>query len=80
MGSIGWSEIMLIFFAVLLLFGTRRLPEVGRSLGKAIKEFKKAGRELQDDLYLNLDEDDVSEVKQHPKTDDRKSGEQVGQG
>ncbi len=72
MGSIGWSELLVIFLVVLLLFGTRRLPEVGRSLGKAIKEFKKAGKELQDDLYMSLDEDD--------DTVSRKSEEQVGQG
>ncbi|HID56339.1 TPA: twin-arginine translocase TatA/TatE family subunit [Candidatus Poribacteria bacterium] len=74
MGSIGWSELLIIFFVVLLLFGTRRLPEVGRSLGRAIREFKKAGKELQDDLYSNLDlDEDDTEV-----TESRKSESQVG--
>ncbi|MCD6506859.1 twin-arginine translocase TatA/TatE family subunit [Candidatus Poribacteria bacterium] len=74
MGSIGWSELLVIFLVVLLLFGTKRLPEVGRSLGKAIREFKKAGKELQDDLYTNLDLDEDDD------TVSRKSEKQVGQG
>lgn len=42
MFNIGWPELILILFAVLLLFGAKRLPEVARQLGKAIQEFKKA--------------------------------------
>ena len=38
----GWSEWVVIFLIILLLFGAKRLPEVAKSLGKGIKEFKKA--------------------------------------
>lgn len=41
-GSIGWTEGLLIAFLLLLLFGARRLPEIGQSLGKGIREFKKS--------------------------------------
>ena len=41
-GNIGWTEGILIAFVILLLFGARRLPEIGQSLGKGIKEFKKS--------------------------------------
>ena len=41
LGNIGWSELIIIFLVVLLLFGAKRLPEVGKALGKAIREFKK---------------------------------------
>ncbi|MCD6505725.1 twin-arginine translocase TatA/TatE family subunit [Candidatus Poribacteria bacterium] len=61
MGSIGWSEIMIILFAVLMLFGTKKLPEVGRSLGKAIKEFKSARDELIEDLNFS-EEEEVDET------------------
>ena len=43
--NIGWPELILILFVVLLLFGANRLPEIARQLGKAIHEFKKALKE-----------------------------------
>ena len=42
--NIGWGELVVIFAIVLLLVGARRLPEVGRSLGEAIREFQRAMR------------------------------------
>ncbi len=44
MGRIGWPELLVILVIVLLLVGTRRLPEIGRSLGEAIREFQRAMR------------------------------------
>lgn len=43
--GIGLQELLVILLICLLLFGAQRLPEIGRSLGKAIQEFKKAGRD-----------------------------------
>jgi sec-independent protein translocase protein TatA len=45
-GSIGIQEILLILLIALLLFGAKRLPEIGRGLGKGIREFKKASRDI----------------------------------
>ena len=42
----GTGELLLIFLIVLLLFGAKKLPEIARSLSGAIKEFKKAGKDL----------------------------------
>lgn len=45
--NIGWSELVIIFLIVLLLFGAKRLPEIGRSIGKAITSFKHGLREIE---------------------------------
>ena len=42
MGRVGMPELILIALVVILLFGVKRLPEIGSSIGKAIREFKKA--------------------------------------
>jgi len=49
-GTIGWPEIIIILVIALLLFGAKRLPEVGKSLGKAIREFRKSFREISEDF------------------------------
>ena len=46
-GSLGMGEMIVIFLVVLLLFGAKRLPEIGSSLGKGIREFKGAIREIE---------------------------------
>lgn len=47
---LGWPEIVAILAVVLLLFGAKKLPELAKGLGGGIKEFKKASREVQDEL------------------------------
>ena len=46
MGPVGWQEMVVIFIVALVLFGPRKLPELGRTLGKAISEFRRASNEL----------------------------------
>lgn len=48
--GLGMWEIILIFLVVLLLFGAKRLPEIGSSLGKGIREFKGSLREIETEL------------------------------
>lgn len=48
MGSLGFPELMVILAIVVLIFGANRLPEIGRGIGKGIKNFKDATREGQD--------------------------------
>ena len=49
-GSIGMPELIIIFVIALIIFGPRKLPELGRSLGKSLAEFKKASNELKNTL------------------------------
>jgi sec-independent protein translocase protein TatA len=49
-GSIGMPELIIILVIALIIFGPRKLPELGRSLGKSIGEFKKASNELRNTL------------------------------
>ena len=50
MFKFGMGELVIILLIVLLLFGASKLPEIAKSLGKAIKEFKKAGKEIKGDI------------------------------
>jgi TatA/E family protein of Tat protein translocase len=46
MGPLGWQETLVIFVLALLLFGPKKLPELGKTIGKAITEFRRASTEL----------------------------------
>ncbi|HTY01396.1 MAG TPA: twin-arginine translocase TatA/TatE family subunit [Bacteroidota bacterium] len=49
MGNIGVPELLVILLIVLVLFGSKKIPELAQGLGKGIREFRKASRELNDD-------------------------------
>ena len=50
MFNIGPQELFILFLIVLLVFGAKRIPEIGRSLGKGIQEFKKGMRDVDSEL------------------------------
>ena len=56
MGVMGGVEIFIILIVALIIFGPQKLPEMGRSLGKAIREFKSAGNQIQDEITKVTDE------------------------
>ncbi|HBO97867.1 MAG TPA: twin-arginine translocase TatA/TatE family subunit [Candidatus Omnitrophica bacterium] len=58
MGQIGMPELIVILLVVIILFGAKKLPEIGSALGKAIREFKKAGKDIQDDVKDAAPKDD----------------------
>ena len=62
-GSIGMPELIIIFVIALIIFGPRKLPELGRSLGKSLAEFKRASNELKNTLEeeIRLDEQRTSD-------------------
>jgi sec-independent protein translocase protein TatA len=55
-GGLGMGEIIVIFLVVLLLFGAKRLPEIGSALGKGIREFKSSVREIEGELKAPVDD------------------------
>jgi sec-independent protein translocase protein TatA len=71
-GNLGFTEILIILLVVLLLFGAKRLPEVGASIGKGIREFKRSLSDTQEAIMGNEEprplpprqpEDTVQETK-----------------
>jgi len=62
MFGLGLPEILIVLVFVLLFFGAERLPEIGRSIGKALNEFKRGMQDLSEDK----------------KSDDKKSGDDAG--
>jgi sec-independent protein translocase protein TatA len=54
---LGWPEIVGILLVLLLLFGAKKLPELARGLGKGINEFKRASRDVQDELQRAVEEE-----------------------
>jgi sec-independent protein translocase protein TatA len=54
-GGVGIPELILIFLVILLLFGAKRLPEIGSSLGRGIREFKGSLREIEGELKVPQD-------------------------
>jgi sec-independent protein translocase protein TatA len=50
MGPLGTTEIIVIVLIILLLFGARKLPELLRSMGEGVREFRKASREIMEDI------------------------------
>lgn len=55
-GMLGGWEIILILAVVLILFGAKKLPELAKGLGTGIKEFKKATREVTDEISTAMDD------------------------
>lgn len=54
--NIGTSELLMILFVILLLFGSKGLPNIARTLGKGINEFKRASESVQKDILSNTGE------------------------
>jgi TatA/E family protein of Tat protein translocase len=91
-GSIGLPELVVIFIIALLVFGPKKLPEVGKSVGKALREFKKASDELRNKVEEEINaseikteiksvQDDLSQfqesIKKDLKTDESEEGQKV---
>lgn len=65
-GGIGVQELLLIFLVVLLLFGSKRIPDIAHALGKGIRDFKRAMQETQDAINLPPDPPKSAPPKETP--------------
>jgi sec-independent protein translocase protein TatA len=52
-GNIGATEIILIVLAILILFGAKKIPELAQGVGKGMREFKKALKDVEDDIKIS---------------------------
>ncbi len=57
-GRLGTTELLIIFGVVLVVFGPSKLPELGSSLGKGIREFRQSARGLKDSIEVEVEEQD----------------------
>ena len=71
--SLGFGEILVILFIILLLFGAKKLPDLARGLGQGMREFRRATNEIQDEIKsaATLDEPPKKKVTEQ-STEDKK--------
>jgi sec-independent protein translocase protein TatA len=62
-GSLGVSEILLIMVVALIIFGPRKLPEIGRTIGKALAEFRKATDDLKSTIEREVRIDELKKIE-----------------
>lgn len=74
MFGIGPPELIVIFLIILILFGAKRLPELARSLGRSINEFKSATQNIKDDLDISNEDTPIADKKASHK-DEKKEPE-----
>lgn len=70
LSNIGIPGLIIIFVLALIIFGPKKLPELGRAIGTTLKEFKKSTRELVADVEedVKVVKAEVNDIKQHPKS------------
>ena len=73
MFGIGTTELIIIMFIILLIFGAKKLPELAQGLGKGIREFKKASNEIQEELKIDTEPE---RPKQKIKTNEQQDASQ----
>ena len=70
MGNLGMPEIIVIFVLALIVFGPRKLPELGKSLGKGLAEFRKASNDLkqtwEEEVRLEKEKEMIKDVLKDP--------------
>lgn len=66
MGPLGMQELIVIFILALIIFGPRKLPEMGKSIGRGLSEFKRASNELkqtwEEEVQLEKEKESLSEI------------------
>jgi sec-independent protein translocase protein TatA len=73
MFGIGTTELIIIMFIILLIFGAKKLPELAQGLGKGIREFKRASNEIQEELKVSGEQEPVPPKKAAKPAEDAES-------
>ena len=77
-GNFGGGEIILIFLIVLLLFGAKKVPELFRSLGKGVNEFRKAKNEWEQDIHDVMNQEPLEDHDfDNKKTENKEESQSV---
>jgi sec-independent protein translocase protein TatA len=66
LGSLGWGEIAVIAFIVLLLFGGKKIPELMKGIGKGIRSFKEGMKDVEEDVN-NIKAEITDSLEDEPK-------------
>ncbi|MCX7974125.1 MAG: TatA/E family twin arginine-targeting protein translocase [Candidatus Aminicenantes bacterium] len=74
-GNLGFPELLIILIIALLIFGPKKLPEVGRNIGRAIKEFRRASDELREKIEDEIRAEDLRNLQEELRKDVTKNGE-----
>lgn len=56
-GSLGMQELIVIFLIIIVLFGAKKIPDLARGLGRGIREFKDASKEVKDEIEQGIKEE-----------------------
>ncbi len=73
-GSIGGPELIIIFVVALLIFGPRKLPELGRAIGRGMAEFRKAASDLRQTLDTEVSREESGRASVPQETPEKESG------
>ena len=63
-GNIGFPELLVLLVIALLVFGPKKLPEVGRSIGKALREFRKTSDEIKEKIEEEIHAEEFRDIKE----------------
>jgi sec-independent protein translocase protein TatA len=66
--NIGPTELIIILVLALIVFGPQRLPEIGRSIGRSLREFRRASDEIRGEIERDLDDDQTRPTKNQSET------------
>jgi len=76
-GSIGPTELILIFVVALLVFGPKKLPEIGKSIGKAVREFRRTSEELKGRIEEEIQASEVKDLGRELRDQVRDIGQDI---
>jgi len=74
-GNIGFPEILVVLAIALLIFGPKKLPEIGKSIGRALREFRKTSDDIKEKIEEEIQADEFRDIKEEIEKDIEDDGE-----